>query len=85
MGHHDKGNPNVRGRGLSRRTWRCPDDTRLAAYSEHRLAEKTMHRIERHIADCERCTLQLAFLIKAEDLPLPFVPPALLARVPKAG
>lgn len=61
--------------------WRCPDDSELAAYADHRLAENEKARLEAHLADCGFCLGQVAFLVRAQGAELPQdVPGPMLAR-----
>jgi hypothetical protein len=66
---------------VSRRTWSCPDEARLAAYFERRLEGSQQKEVEAHVANCEHCLAQVAFLLEIQDAELPTVPPALLERV----
>jgi methionine-rich copper-binding protein CopC len=65
---------------VPRRTWRCPDEARLAAYFERRLPAPQQQEVEAHVSSCEHCLAQVAFLLEAEDVELPEVPRALLER-----
>ncbi len=68
------------GRG-SRWRWRCPDEERIAAYVDGRLASPARERVEGHLARCEACLGQLVFLLRLEKAqPPPPVPESLLAR-----
>jgi hypothetical protein len=61
------------------RTWRCPDETRLAAFVEQRLAAPERARLEAHIADCDYCLGQVGALERLQDAVLPDdVPPRIL-------
>jgi len=62
------------------RTWRCPDETRLAAYVDRKLDPDSHHRLESHLAKCDYCLGQVGFLLRVEDLPAVEAPPALIAR-----
>jgi hypothetical protein len=62
------------------RKWRCPIDETLAAFTERRLTNKTADRVRAHLADCEYCFGQVAFLVESEDREVPQVPAGLLAR-----
>lgn len=64
-----------------RRGWRCPEDIEIAAYADGRLAGNEKLSIERHLADCESCLGQVAFLarIRYSEVPVA-VPGPLLAR-----
>ncbi|HSF16324.1 MAG TPA: zf-HC2 domain-containing protein [Vicinamibacteria bacterium] len=52
---------------IERRTWRCPDETLIAAYAQSGLAGRDKDRLEAHLADCEVCVSQVAFLLKAQE------------------
>jgi hypothetical protein len=68
-----------------RRTWRCPDESQLAAYFERQL-EPSQHRsVEAHVSSCDYCLAQVAFLLNVEDAELPEVPRALLERARGGG
>lgn len=75
-------------RGIRLR-WFCPDEERIAAYVDGRLPPTAREKVERHLARCEPCLNQAAFLLRLESSgPPPSVPPALLARaraVPAPG
>ena len=63
-------------------TWRCPGEHRLAAYADSRLAGAEKDRLEEHLAGCDYCLDQVAFLSRMRDTrPPEEVPAALLARV----
>src|SRR5262245_2754342 len=49
------------------RGWRCPDETKLAAYVDRRLDAQTRAGFESHLADCGYCLDQVAFLTRAAD------------------
>lgn len=64
-----------------RRTWRCPDEMRLAAYVDHRLIGRDQARLERHLAGCGYCLGQVAALARLQDEPLPEdIPDSVIAR-----
>jgi len=65
---------------VPRRTWRCPDEARLAAYFERRLPAPQQQEVEAHVSSCEHCLAQVAFLLEVQDAELPEVPRALLER-----
>ncbi len=68
------------GRG-SRLRWRCPDEERIAAYVNGRLASPAREKVEGHLARCEPCLSQLVFLLRLEKAhPPPPVPESLLVR-----
>jgi hypothetical protein len=63
------------------RTRRCPDENQLAAYVSKRLEAPAATAIERHIADCDFCVGQIAFLSQTPDAEtVEQVPFALLSR-----
>jgi hypothetical protein len=66
---------------VPQRTWRCPDEARLAAYFERRLPAPQQQEVEAHVSSCEHCLAQVAFLLEVQDAELPAVPRALLQRV----
>lgn len=71
----------ARGAERSKRTWRCPDEARLAAYADNQLEDRARHSLEDHLAGCEFCPGQLAFLARLQGSEPPEqVPPQLLAR-----
>lgn len=57
------------------RGWSCPDEIRLAAYVDQNLSGSERNSVEAHIADCNFCLDQVAFLTKssawqdAEEIP----------------
>ena len=64
-----------------KRTWRCPGETELAAYAEAQAFGRKRHRVEAHLANCEFCLSQVAFLVRMQESETPTpVPQALLAR-----
>src|SRR5712664_1256397 len=64
-----------------RRTWRCPDYARLAAYADYRLIGRGQARLERHLAGCGYCLGQVSALARLQDAPLPAdIPASLVAR-----
>lgn len=50
-----------------RRGWRCPDEIQLAAYVAQRLSSSARTSIEAHVADCDFCLSQVAFLTQSAD------------------
>jgi len=71
--------------GEGQRGWRCPDEADLAAYADARLADGARRRIEAHLAGCDFCLDQVAFLLRPEESAMPDVPPGLLARARDLG
>ncbi len=49
------------------RGWRCPDEIQLAAYVTQRLNSSARNSIEAHVADCDFCLSQVAFLTQSAD------------------
>ena len=43
---------------------RCPDETGIAAYVEHRLPAGDLARFESHLADCDACLEQVTLLVR---------------------
>ncbi len=63
------------------RGWRCPDESQLAAYVAKRLEAPATTAVERHLADCDFCVSQIAFLSQSPDAEtVEQVPLALLSR-----
>lgn len=63
------------------RRWGCLEELQIAAYADGRVGEPEKQRIEAHLADCEFCLDQVAFLTRIENAELPgSVPGSLLAR-----
>ena len=61
----------------------CPDEALLSAYVEHRIQDDGRAKVEVHLADCEACLGQVAFLARQpEEMPEPAtsVPPGAVAR-----
>lgn len=67
-----------RGDKPSRRGWRCPDETRIAAYADGRLGGAARSSVEAHVADCDHCRAQVAFLVRAAESPADVAVPAQL-------
>lgn len=62
------------------RSWLCPSDHTIAAYTDGVLGKRKKLWVEFHLARCQRCRLVVADVVKAQreaDLPLP---PAQLIR-----
>ncbi|HEV2492816.1 MAG TPA: hypothetical protein VG204_07045 [Terriglobia bacterium] len=63
------------------RRWGCPDESQIAAYASGQVGEPEREKMEAHLADCNFCLGQVAFLARIEKAKLPdSVPPSLLAR-----
>jgi len=71
--------------GQGKRSWRCPDETNLAAYADAHLADDAQRRLEAHLADCDFCLNQIAFLLRAQESAMPEVPQGLLTRARELG
>ena len=54
-------------RELHTRGWRCPDETRLAAYADGNLAADEREKLSKHLSGCEYCLGQVAALVKLAD------------------
>src|SRR5687767_13211552 len=50
-----------------RRGWRCPDEAELAAYVAGPVSSSNREFIEAHIADCDFCLGQVAFLTQSAE------------------
>ena len=65
----------------TRRRWGCPGEAEIAAYADHATTAKDKDRIEAHLADCESCLSQVAFLARIKEAEPPAtVPGPLLSR-----
>jgi len=63
------------------RHWGCLNESQIAAYVDHQLSDSARERVEAHIADCDACLEQVAFLIRTQRVGTPeTVPPWLLVR-----
>ena len=62
------------------RGWRCPGEAEIAAYVEHRASATDEARIESHLADCDACLGQVAFLVRHPASPGSSVAPQVLSR-----
>ncbi|MGI9166063.1 MAG: anti-sigma factor family protein [Pyrinomonadaceae bacterium] len=47
--------------------WRCPDEAQLAAYVDQRLDTTGKQSVEAHVANCEWCLNQVAFLARSAE------------------
>ncbi len=63
-----------------RRGWRCPDELQLTAYIGRQLIGRAYDSIEGHLADCEFCRGQVAFLTQAADWTVPEEIPVMALR-----
>jgi hypothetical protein len=70
--------------GQAERRWRCPDETKLAAYVSQRLSGSARNSVEAHVADCDFCLGQVAFLTQSADwVSAEAVPTQLMSRARK--
>ena len=68
-----------------RRRWDCLDESEIAAYHDHRLDSREKDRVEAHLADCDFCLGQVAFLSRLGRAPAPEgVPGELISRAQKS-
>jgi hypothetical protein len=58
---------NEKSRG-ERRSWRCPEETAIAAYVQSRLSPRDKDRLEAHLADCDFCLSHVASLARAQEI-----------------
>ena len=58
---------NRTGRIADRRGWRCPNETRLAAYVDGSLDRASRQALEQHLTDCSDCISQVSFLVRTHD------------------
>ncbi|MHB8654056.1 MAG: zf-HC2 domain-containing protein [Terriglobia bacterium] len=59
----------------------CLDESQIAAYADQQLTGQARERVEAHLADCDVCLAQVAFLIHTQPAGTPeLVPPWLLLR-----
>ncbi|HSF16313.1 MAG TPA: hypothetical protein VLK65_12255 [Vicinamibacteria bacterium] len=49
------------------RSWRCPEETTIAAYVQSRLARRDQDRFEVHLSGCDSCLSHVAFLVSAQE------------------
>ncbi len=49
-----------------KRGWRCPDETKMAAYVDTRLTGSAKLGLEKHLADCSYCLNQVATLTRLQ-------------------
>ena len=57
----------LRADSRSRRGFRCPNETSLAAYIDQQLGTKARQTVENHASGCDSCLEILAFLTKSAD------------------
>ena len=65
----------------ARRTWRCPDETRLAAFVDQGLAPHERATVEAHAAGCDYCAGQIGALARLEKAEPPSVIPPPVVRL----
>jgi hypothetical protein len=53
------------------RRWGCLDESQIAACADHQLAGQARERAEAHLADCDFCLEQVAFLIRTQQAETP--------------
>ena len=58
---------NEKSRG-ERRSWRCPEETAIAAYVQCRLSRRDKDRLEAHLSDCVFCLSHVASLVRAQEI-----------------
>jgi hypothetical protein len=58
----------------------CPDAALLSAYVEHGISDEKRTAVEAHLADCEACLGQVAFLVREPADPAAPVAPRAVAR-----
>ncbi len=58
----------------------CPDEALLSAYVEHGMSGEKLAKVEAHLADCEACLGQVAFLARQPAEPATSVAPGAVAR-----
>jgi hypothetical protein len=63
----------------------CPDTQEIAAYADGQLVGTEKHIIERHVASCNRCAEQIAFLVRSNASAEQAVPDALMAMAMRIG
>lgn len=58
----------------------CPDEALLSAYVEHGMSGEKLVKVEAHLADCEACLGQVAFLARQPAEPATSIAPGAVAR-----
>ena len=61
-----------------RTSWRCADESQLAAYFDGTLDAAARRSLESHLADCKSCLEQISFLVHSSEWPEPTDVPAWL-------
>jgi hypothetical protein len=59
---------------------RCPGETDISAYLEHRLSSKDEARVESHLADCDGCLEQVTLLMRQPAAAASPVAPQVVSR-----
>jgi len=54
-----------------RKSWRCADESQLAAYFDGTLDATARRSLESHLADCKSCLEQISFLVHSSEWPEP--------------
>lgn len=62
----------------AKRTWNCLSEEQIAAYADQRIPDAQRQSIESHLANCDYCLGQVAFLARTAQLELPDEVPAYL-------
>jgi hypothetical protein len=57
--------------GFGRKSWRCPNETQIAAYVDNQLALGQHQHLEAHLAECQFCRSQVTSLARLQDAPAP--------------
>jgi len=61
-----------------RTSWRCANESQLAAYFDGTLDARARRSLESHLADCKSCLEQISFLVHSSEWPEPTEVPAWL-------
>jgi hypothetical protein len=61
----------ARSKTRDRRRWGCLDESEIAACRDHRMDSREKDRVEAHLAECDFCLGQVAFLAKMDRVPIP--------------
>jgi hypothetical protein len=78
-------NPQNGGSWSASLTWRCPREELLAAYLDGTMEVQGKIRLESHLADCERCRMLVADIVKLRRLEAPLLPLGLMQRAIMLG
>jgi len=63
---------------IARRHWGCPDESELGVYADGQIVGGEKSRVEAHIADCDFCLDQIAFLVRQKRAEIRVTVPASL-------